>query len=74
MQIDPLKIAQKIAWLQSTYGGEWIVAPGEHALTKVELPDNKPPTFYGNEGIPIKIFMRTDTGEIKLFPITRFTI
>lgn len=68
MEIDPVKLAAKLSEL----GPGWIFADGLHALTKVQFENGPDPVFYPSSGIPIKVFMNTDTGEIRMFPIAIF--
>lgn len=47
----------------------WAEIPGYFALTKFDYPneDNSGAVFNPSFGVPVKVFMNTETGEIKTF-------
>jgi hypothetical protein len=44
----------------------WQEFPGYHALTKFDY-NNKAPIFTPSSGVPVKVFLNSNTGEIRIF-------
>lgn len=74
--IDPAKVLAKVNEL-NTEGNEgapnWIAAEGLRALILMSINDGKT-AFDATQGVPLKIFANTQTGEIKIFDARAFTI
>lgn len=51
----------------------WIEVSGTSALIKMDIEDAGKITFNGNSGFPVKAFINTQTGELKLFNARRFS-
>lgn len=71
---DPQKITEKINELNHLGVGVWIAVDGASALTGVS-GDFVPRTnvvFNPNTGYPVKAFINTSNGEIKLFAAILF--
>lgn len=67
---DPEKIKKILAELNKGLKTPvWIPSVGFHALMVVELVGNnvKVGNFKGNEGVPIKSFINTETGELRTY-------
>jgi hypothetical protein len=65
MQIDQSKIDA----IQKSLGPAWQPINDTHTLTKVDLTNDASPTFIPTSGIPVKAFINTQTGEIRIFSI-----
>lgn len=73
MEVDPQKIQQQVNALNvDTPGQIWIVLDGFSALTTVEFKDDGPATFDPSRGLPLKTFINTVTGEVKIFHANMF--
>lgn len=70
---DLQKIQNKINELNG-FGGTWIAADGTNALIKVQgdFRTNANVVFMPASGIPVKVFLNTLNGEIKMFPAILF--
>lgn len=55
-----------------TYPPIWIAVGGYFSMLKTSLNDKSEATFFGNEGLPIKVFLNTLTGEMKFYPAKSF--
>ena len=70
------KVNRKLIELNSREEGKpWMPGEGLHALTKFNFkqPDGSDvPEFTGNTGLPVKAFVHSITGEIKLFAAVLF--
>lgn len=51
--------------------GEWIAAPGNNALTIVEINGTEA-NFNPSSGMPLKAFININTGEIKIYHASVF--
>lgn len=74
--IDPQRVQNKLNELNAT--GQpgspfWIVAEGLRALTSMTY-ENGVVAFNPNNGIPLKVFVNTLSGELKLFDARLFTV
>jgi len=75
MEEDREKINQKLIELNGgTIEGPWTDGQGFHAIQKFTFePDPVTSSkFYQNEGFPIKFFLNTVTGELKIFSARLF--
>lgn len=73
--IDPLKVIKYLAILNE--GREaanplWIEAQGLNALVRLDV-DATHITFFPTEGFPVKIFLNTETDEMKLINARKFS-
>lgn len=64
-------IDQKIAELSRLTNHIWKEAQGYHALTMVDIRTSGV-AFNPASGIPIKVFVDTVSGELKMFPASMF--
>jgi len=70
---DLIKVQEKIKELSKGKPGKWIPFSGFHALTKFEFGEGgKSPTFHPDSGVPLKIFVNVETGELRAFPAKVF--
>ena len=51
---------------------EWVALEGFNALTKFDFLSNGGAVFTPTAGYPVKIFVNTSTGEMKIFPAAQF--
>jgi len=75
MPQDQVKIDAKIQELKTLTTHDWIAVEGYHALTSVQINSVSSSTsanFNPGSGIPVKAFIDTITGEIKVFPYKLF--
>ena len=77
LPIDQNKINQFLAtWNTGRPAGQplWKEIPGTFATVGMVIePDNKPVTFQPNYGYPLKMFINSETSEVKIFDARRFT-
>jgi hypothetical protein len=50
----------------------WTPLAGLHALTQFQFLQNSGAMFTPSSGYPIKVFVNTITGEVKIFPAINF--
>lgn len=53
-------------------GQRWERIPAEYALTKVKIKDTGEAIFSPSSGIPLLVFMNTETFELRIFPAKFF--
>lgn len=70
--IDQSKVEAFLNALNQENPGLWIEMSGVNALTRIE-PNDSSVIFYPNSGFPVKGFINTQTGEIKLITARRFS-
>jgi hypothetical protein len=71
---DNEKILVKRRELNGGENGPWIAVDGTNALIKVQgdFRTNTNVVFMPASGIPVKVFMNTINGEIRMFPAILF--
>jgi len=62
-----MKISQILETLNSN-GGNWEVQKQVHALTEVQKVKDDKYAFNPGSGIPVKVFINIETGEMRLYP------
>ncbi len=69
------KIEEKIRTLNAIPGntGQWLALDGFHGLTQFQFLPNNGANFIPNSGYPIKVFVNSETGEVRMFPAVFFT-
>lgn len=75
MRENPTKVSKKVQQLNriSPSGQKsWEALDGWNALTTVSF-NGKNPTFNPSFGYPVKAFVNTTTGEVKVFAADLFT-
>lgn len=50
----------------------WITLDGYHAFTRAELNSSDGVKFYPGSGLIVKIFVKPETGEIRVYPAAMF--
>jgi hypothetical protein len=72
---NPQKVQSKLRQLNAGLAQpQWTAGPGFHALTTFSFGTGaNPPTFNPSQGLPVKVFFNTSTGEYRLFTGTLFT-
>lgn len=61
------KINDKLAELSKDTGHTWLPLTDVTALTSVDISDPEAPKFLPGTGYPVKAFVDTVTGEVRLF-------
>lgn len=71
--IDQNKVNIFLAALNQSTPNRWVEIQGTNALVRLDISEDRIATFQGNSGFPVKGFIDTVTGEIKLITARRFT-
>jgi hypothetical protein len=67
MRMDEDKIKEKLANLKEETGHVWLPLTDVSALTSVDISDPEMPRFKPGTGYPVKAFINTVTGEVRMF-------
>lgn len=60
-------------WLDKAYPtGPWVPIDGFYTMTSLSFDANSNPVFNGNAGYPLKGFLSSSTGEVKIFDARKF--
>lgn len=60
-------------WLNTHHGGPgWVPVDGFFTATNLSFKLDSTPVFNPNAGYPLKLFVNTRTGEVKMFDARRF--
>jgi hypothetical protein len=65
--MDEKKIFQKLIELKQQSGHDWLPLTDTSALTSVDISNPQQPSFMPGTGYPVKAFIDTVTGEVRLF-------
>ncbi len=74
---DPVKVQIKLNELNNDASGtslirpRWIAIDGYYSLFKTDLNRDQA-TFHADHGLPLKVFLDTEKGEVKFFPAKSF--
>ncbi len=72
-QINQQAILNWQNWLNRIYPpGPWIPVEGFNTITKLDFDATGGAIFNPNSGYPLKAFINTSTGEVKVFDARRF--
>jgi hypothetical protein len=71
-QINQQSIINWQNWLNENHGPGWIPADGFFTTTGLTFKFDASPVFNPNAGYPLKLFVNTRTGEVKMFDARRF--
>ena len=66
------KVGAKIVDLQKQTGHKWVHVNGFNAVTGFDYGTGQGANFNPGFGLPVKIFIDTVTGEVKLFSADLF--
>ena len=72
-RVDEQAIKNWQIWLNKTYPpANWMPIDGFNTMTGLDYTISGTPIFNGNRGYPLKGFVNTATGEVKVFDARRF--
>lgn len=72
--VNPIKITNFLISLNKELNTPvWVEIQGTNALVKMDIDNTGKVTFNSNSGFPIKGFLNTETGEIRIFSERIFT-
>lgn len=52
--------------------GSWKAVDGEFAFTSIERKEGGTVNFKIGSGLPVKVFLNSETGELRMFPAKMF--
>lgn len=69
-----IKVKKRVDMLnKGKSSNPWFAFDGFHALTKFKFgKGDESPTFYPSSGIILKVFINSETGELRVFPAKAF--
>lgn len=70
---DVEKVNSKLKELKEQTGDKWVEINGFVSLMSAELTGARSSSFKTDSGYPVKAFINTNTGEVRLFKARMFT-